>query len=112
MSAFDKTTVDLVEIKKSIEDMSPDRREAAEKILNEIVFLDGTLDTLKKSVEKDGAIITVWAGRGKTEKENPALKSYNTTIMRYSQLIKQLTDLLPKPAEIQPADPLIDFIKT
>jgi hypothetical protein len=91
--------------------MQLDRREAAETLLKEIVFLDATLTTLKEKIEKEGVIVRVPVGYSKADRENPALKAYNTTVMRYSQLIKQLTDLLPKPTEIHKTDPLIDFIK-
>ena len=33
------------------------------------------------------------------DRENPALKSYNTTIKNYQTLIKQITELLPSESE-------------
>jgi hypothetical protein len=33
------------------------------------------------------------------ERENPALKSYNTTIKNYTAVIKQLNDMLPAKEE-------------
>lgn len=44
-------------------------------------------------------------------RESPALKSYNTTIQRYSLLYKQLTDLLPPPeVDSKKKNEVLDFI--
>ena len=51
-------------------------------------------DNLVK-VEKDGVVTEMCQGNYNIDRENPALKSYNTTIKNYQALIKQITDLLP-----------------
>ena len=38
-------------------------------------------------------------GEYSIDRENPALKSYNTTIKNYQALIKQITELLPNENE-------------
>ena len=98
----------LKELNQAISIMQGDRREVAEKILTEIVFLQDTLNKLKENVMNDGAVIMT----ARTTKENPAIKSYNTSIQRYSLLLKQLTDLLPAPEARQPADPVLEFIES
>ncbi len=65
---------------------------AAKNLLSEIEFLHVTLEGLKQDIQEEGPVIKT----ERTTKENPALRSYNTSIMRYSQMIKQLTDMLPK----------------
>lgn len=45
-------------------------------------------------------------------REHPALKSYNSMVQRYSGIIKQLTDLLPKEVKVVEEDVFDDFINT
>lgn len=51
--------------------------------------------------------------RGKQSfmRESPALKSYNTTVQRYSVMYRQLTDLIGKSAEAEKSNAVYDFIK-
>jgi len=50
-------------------------------------------------------------GKQNFVRESTALKSYNTTVQRYSQLYKQLTDLMPKTQEAEKSNAVYDFIK-
>jgi len=98
---------DLAELRKAVDGVSAERKEIADGIIAEIVFLTKTLESLKAHITKEGAIIESERGR----KENPALRAYNVTIQRYSLLFKQVVDLLPTPALKAPEDPLTEFIK-
>ena len=97
----------MKELKFAVTELSGARRDAAEKLMAEIEFLDATLGTLKESVTTNGAVIRIGSG---TMKESPAMKSYNTTIQRYSLLFKQVVELLPKPREASAADPFLEFL--
>ena len=48
---------------------------------------------LRKAVDDDGVIVTMPQGDYEIERENPALKSYNTSIKNYQNLLKQLSEL-------------------
>jgi hypothetical protein len=63
-----------------------------------------TLDRLRVEVT-DGDVVD-----REKNKESAALKSYNTTIQRYSMIYKQFMDMLPK-APAGPDGKLYDFIK-
>ena len=99
---------DLKELRKAVDSISAERKEVAESLIREIVFLDVTLETLRANITSDGPIIE---SEKQEQRENPALKAYNSTIQRYSLLFKQIVDLLPEPKAEQPTDPLTDFIK-
>lgn len=103
---MDENKVILTDIKKTIKALPGDRRDAAESIYTEVVFLIGTLEKLKERIEKDGAVIKT----ARTVKENPAMRAYNSSLQRYSLLFKQLIDLLPVPAEKPKKDPLTAFV--
>ena len=107
MARVKRTYPDLPSLREFIAELPPERKDVAEKLLKEIVFLEGTLVKLKEQIEAEGATIETDTG----SRENPALKAYNTSIQRYSLLFKQVTDLFPKMEAKAATDPLIDFIK-
>ncbi len=57
----------------------------------------GVLDDLQAQIQEHGTTDHFKQGVQEFDRESPALKSYNTTIQRYSLLYKQLVDLLPPP---------------
>ena len=82
---------------KAIYDLIPeDRRIIADDLIKEISFITETLDELKENIKETGTVEKFEQGKQKFMRENPALKSYNTTIQRYCLVYKQLTDLIPK----------------
>jgi len=102
---------DMNELEKIIKLVSDDRKHIAKKLAREIVFMGNTLDDLKTAVKDVGAVDLFEQGKQSFMRESPALKAYNTTIQRYSLLIKQLTDLLPKQVQDNASSSLFDFIQ-
>jgi len=98
---------DLSGVKKLVENLPEEQKSIGKSLFTEIAFLHETLKALKERIDEEGPVIETTS----SVKENPALKAYNTSIMRYSQLLKQLTDILPEPPKAAPSDPLLDFIK-
>lgn len=86
---------DLKTLKETFEKMDNDKSKLALSLLDEAYFCGDTLKKLKEKVEKDGVVTEMCQGNYNIDRENPALKSYNTTIKNYQALIKQITDLLP-----------------
>lgn len=92
---------DLKTLQKTFEIKQDDKSKLALSLLDEAYFCGETLEKLKKKIEKDGVVTSMCQGRYNIDRENPALKSYNTTIKNYQSLIKQITDLLPTETEIE-----------
>ena len=86
---------DLKKLKDTFKEMDNDKSKLALSLLDEAYFCGDTLKKLKEKVEKDGVVTEMSQGNYSIDRENPALKSYNTTIKNYQALIKQITDLLP-----------------
>lgn len=82
-----------------------DRKQIAESLVKELSFMAATLEKLRADIEKNGVVGEDQHGN---PKESPALKSYNTTIQRYSLVYKQLNDMIPK--QDKPAGELLEFI--
>lgn len=99
--------VDLISIKATIDTLENDKKVLCMSLLNEIIFMQTTLDDLKKQVDEKGVVTKMCQGKYDIERANPALNQYNTLIKNYSSCIKQLNELLPK--EIESNDNFDDF---
>ena len=88
--------IDLGKLKDIYNLIADDKKIIAQDLINEIEFLAETLSRLKELIRNGGVVEQFEQGRQSFMRENPALKSYNTTIQRYSLIYKQLTDLIPK----------------
>ena len=81
---------------EDIHKLIPEEKQAvAEFIIDEILFLKKPLRDCKKKLESDSGEV----------------RNYDTLCKRYSALIKQLTDLLPKKPPQSDIDELTAFIK-
>ena len=87
-----KDQLKLEDIQKLIPE---EKQTAAEFLIDEILFLKKPLRDCKKKLETDSSEV----------------RNYDTLCKRYSALIKQLTDMLPKPAPKSDIDELTAFIK-
>ena len=99
------TSTDFSEI---LEKIPSDKKKIGENLIEELSFMKETLADLKKQT---GTIEQFEQGRQSFLRESPALKSYNTTVQRYSMLYRQLCDLAGKTQEAEKSNPVYDFIK-
>lgn len=72
------------------------KRNIAKELIRNIAFMSVTLETLQELIKEQGPIVNFEQGSQKMLIENPAQKSYNTMIARFTAATKQLFDLLPK----------------
>lgn len=89
-----------------VEGVPEDERGAAEALSDELVFMAGTMATLKQFVTDNGAV-SVDARTGAV-KESPAVRSYNSMVPRYASICKQLCKM--SEAGANQVDPLLEFI--
>ena len=102
---------DLRKLRKILKLVPADRKDIAEKLIQRITFMAGVLDDLQEQIQRNGTIDHFKQGAQEFDRESPALKSYNTTIQRYSLLYKQLVDLLPPPEiDTKKKNEVLDFI--
>ena len=94
-------------------DIEKNRRLSAKGLIEEAAFMRATLKELKEAIDENGPIDEMPQGDYSILREHPALKSYNTMVQRYSSIIKQLTDLLPKEIKVvEEDDGFEDFINS
>ena len=99
---------EISELNKLFQDIPSDQAKLVEGLIQNAAFMRVTLEELQKEVIENGAVIQCQSGNGfDTIKDNPAQKAYTTMVSRYTQIIKQLNDMLP--AGGGAGDPLLDF---
>lgn len=79
-------------------------------LLKNIAFMTVTLYKLQEEIDEKGVVEKFVQGKQKFLRENPALKSYNTTLKNYANAIKQLNDLLPTTEPKTAGEDLLNFI--
>lgn len=92
MSKETKINDEYTKLRKTLRLVSPEKIQMAEGLISNAAFMSVTLDELKDEINSRGALTTY----NKNLVENPATKSYNTMINRYSAVMAQLLNLLPK----------------
>ncbi len=105
-----KINDEYVKLRKTLKNVTPDKIQMAEGLIGNAAFMNVTLDELKDEINSRGALTTY----NKNLVENPATKSYNTMINRYSAVMAQLLNLLPKdeqPIAAKQVDPKEEKLK-
>jgi hypothetical protein len=93
LAGFSKT-------KKQIEQLPPQKKERAVRLLSKIVFMDAELEKLQKILQEKG-----WAEKYQNGANQYGLKKstegdiYNTLIKNYITAMKNLNDMLPEDSE-------------
>ena len=77
-------------------DIDANKRLTAKGLIEEASFMKATLQELKEMIDEQGPIDEMPQGEYSILREHPALKSYNTMVQRYTNIINQLTNLHPK----------------
>ena len=104
-----KKISNIKELKETFEQLDNDKSKLALSLLDKAEFLEETLQELKIKVKLQGVITEMCQGDYSIERENPALKSYNTTVKNYTSVIKQLNDMLPTKEQIPKDDGVESF---
>ena len=90
----------LKKYKEIFKELDENKRTFAEQLYKEADFMNKTLKKLKKSISKEGAIISKTNGNGfEVITENPAQKAYNSMIKNYNYTLKLLEELAPEAAK-------------
>jgi len=98
-------------LRELLERVPEDKYTVGEKIVEELLFMEETLRRLKSQIRETGEIEHFVQGKQDFYRESPALKAYNTTVQRYGNLYRQLTDLIGKSPESEKSNAIYDFIK-
>ena len=92
----DKIKKEIRRLKRIYKDLEGKKKKIAENLIAEAAFMKATLEELKAMIDEHGPVDVMQQGDYSIIREHPAVKTYNTMIQRYSTVVKQLADLLPK----------------
>lgn len=97
-------------IKRLFRDIEKDRRQFVDAIIYQFAFTTVTLERLVAELNSGDVLEHFEQGSQKFMRENPALKSYNTTVKSFTALANQLLNALPPPQQKSAGDELMSFI--
>jgi hypothetical protein len=99
------------EYREILANIPEDKQTIGKKLVTELSFMEETLENLKAQIREGGEVEHFQQGKQDFYRESPALKSYNTTVQRYSVMYRQLTDLMQKTPEAEKSNAVYDFLK-
>ena len=87
----------ITELRKIFEDTTSEKnKKIALTLLEKAEFMNKTLKDLEEKIKDNGVVTKMCQGKYEIERENPALRSYNTTVKNYMTIMKQLNDMIPQ----------------
>lgn len=95
--------------KRLFRDLPSEKMQFAEGLIYQFAVTTVTLERLVEEVNGGDVIENFVQGAQRLRRENPALKSYNTTIKSFTALSKSLLDLLPEKSQKQAGEELMSF---
>ena len=85
-------------LKRIYKDIEKDKKDTVLSLMQNAAFMSITLTDLQETINREGVISEYQNGENQWgTKKSPEVETYNTMIKNYMNIIKQLTDLLPKP---------------
>lgn len=101
---------EIIRLTKIFKDIDKNKKLSSKGLIEEAAYMKATLKELKAFIDGNGAIDEMQQGSYTILRENPALKSYNTMIQRYTTVIKELINLLPKDIQKETSDGFDEFV--
>ena len=96
-------------IAKLFRELPPEKKQFAEGLIYQFCVTSVTLERLADEINNGEVIENFVQGAQSLRRENPALKSYNTTIKSFTAVSKTLLDLLPQETQKQAGEELMNF---
>ena len=109
LSNEEKINQKTKEIRKLFKDTPKEKIKFAEGLIFQFAVTTVTLERLVDEIIKGDVIENFKQGAQELRRENPALRSYNTTIKSFTALSKSLLELLPAKIQKQFGEELLSF---
>lgn len=101
---------EIVRLTRIFKEIEKNKRLTTKGLIEEAAYMKATLKELKASIDESGPIDKMQQGEYSILREHPALKAYNTMVQRYTTVIKELTNLLPKEQIKELSDGFDEFV--
>lgn len=102
---------ELRKLNKFFQNIPEDRQKIIKGLKEQAAFMYATLMELQEIMNTEGPVELFEQGKQKMLREHPASKVYNSMIRNYSNVIKQLLELMPTEEKKAAEDELLAFIK-
>lgn len=107
----EKIKKEMNRLKKLFTEFPPTKKKSLDGLISNAAFMKITLEYLKNDILNNGLTELFEQGEQSFIRERPEAKQYTTFIQRYSQVMKQLIDLLPAGPKKEEEDELMQFVK-
>lgn len=97
-------------LKKLYKDLSKDKAKALEGLIKDAAFMRITLDEFREVLIQHGTTEIFTQGKQTIKVERHESKLYIPYVQKYSQVMKQLIDLLPPEEKKKETDALTEFV--
>jgi len=113
MGKEERIKKEIRRLKRIFNKMDDDTKKATQSLIENAAFMTVTLEDLQETINREGVISEYQNGANQWgTKKSPEVEVYNTMIKHYMNIIKQLTDLLPKNVEVVEDDGFLDFVNS
>ncbi|GHV27572.1 hypothetical protein FACS18948_5160 [Clostridia bacterium] len=82
-----------------LKDVPKEQIRLTERLIERAAFMLVTLCDYEAAIMRNGIITKMSQGAYEIDRENPALKGYNSMLKNYTSVIRQLCELLPDKAD-------------
>ena len=106
-----KIKQEINRVKKLYKDFPKEKLKVIEGLINEVAFMKISLEETREDLVKNGMTELFVQGSQEFNRERPEVKIYTTLIQRYSNVMKQLIDLLPPEEKKEEKDELLEFLR-
>lgn len=96
---------EIERLNKLFKDVPDDKKQAIRELIERVAFMTITLEILEDTIKTKGPTYMFQNGSQKMLVENPAQKSYNAMINRYTAAYEKLLNFLSKDTQGQGKNP-------
>ena len=107
-----KIEVNVKQISPLFQNVPAEKERFTDGLIYQLAVTIVLLERLVKELNEGEVIEDFVQGSQRLRRENPALRSYNTTIKSFATLSKSLLDLLPEKTQKQAGEELMNFALT
>ncbi|EGT4600844.1 TPA: hypothetical protein KQC09_003815 [Clostridioides difficile] len=106
-----KIKQEVSRLKKNYKDLEKEKVKILDGLVNEAAFLKISLEETREILTKEGLTEIFKQGKQEFERERLQVKIYLNFMKLYSNVMKQLIDIIPSDKKQEEEDELIKFIK-
>lgn len=106
-----KIKQEVSRLKKNYKDLEKEKVKILDGLVNEAAFLKISLEETREILTKEGLTEIFKQGKQEFERERLQVKIYLNFMKLYSNVMKQLIDIIPSDMKQEEEDKLIKFIK-